>query len=120
MTRLRASWEYLRGTYWALPSAMSVTAVLLSVGMIQLDEAATASLLDRLSWVYPGGPEGARAVLSTIAASMITDDRRALESTTSITSGRSASATVAGVAHRLCIRHRALLAAQGCGRIGTG
>jgi uncharacterized membrane protein len=40
--------------------------------MIQLDEAATASLLDRLSWVYTGGPEGARAVLSTIAASMIT------------------------------------------------
>jgi uncharacterized membrane protein len=72
MTRLRASWEYLRGTYWAVPSAMAVAAVGLSVGMIQLDEAATASLLDRLSWVYTGGPEGARAVLSTIAASMIT------------------------------------------------
>ena len=72
MTRLRASWEYLRGTYWAVPSAMAVTAVGLSVGMIQLDEAATASLLVRLSWVYTGGPEGARAVLSTIAASMIT------------------------------------------------
>jgi len=51
---------------------MAVAAVALSVGMIQLDEAATASLLDRLSWVYTGGPEGARAVLSTIAASMIT------------------------------------------------
>jgi uncharacterized membrane protein len=72
MTRLRASWEYLRGTYWAVPSTMAVAAVGLSVGMIQLDEAATASLLDRLSWVYTGGPEGARAVLSTIAASMIT------------------------------------------------
>ncbi|MEX2662338.1 MAG: DUF2254 domain-containing protein [Vicinamibacterales bacterium] len=72
MTRLRASWEYLRGTYWAVPSAMAVAAVGLSVGMIQLDEAATAGLLDRLSWIYTGGPEGARAVLSTIAASMIT------------------------------------------------
>ena len=72
MNRLRASWEYLRGTYWAVPSAMAVAAVGLSVGMIQLDEAATGSLLDRLSWVYTGGPEGARAVLSTIAASMIT------------------------------------------------
>jgi uncharacterized membrane protein len=51
---------------------MAVAAVGLSVAMIQLDEAATASLLDRLSWVYTGGPEGARAVLSTIAASMIT------------------------------------------------
>lgn len=72
MTRLRASWEYLRGTYWAVPSAMAIAAVALSVGMIQLDEAATARMLDRLSWVYTGGPEGARAVLSTIAASMIT------------------------------------------------
>ena len=50
---------------------MAVAAVGLSVVMIQLDEAATAGLLDRLSWVYTGGPEGARAVLSTIAASMI-------------------------------------------------
>ncbi len=72
MTRLRASWEYLRGTYWAVPSAMSVAAVLLSIGMIQLDQAATPRLLHQLSWVYTGGPEGARAVLSTIAASMIT------------------------------------------------
>ena len=72
MTRLRASWEYLRGTYWAVPSAMSVSAVLLAFGMIQLDQAATSTLLKRLSWVYAGGPEGARAVLSTIAASMIT------------------------------------------------
>ena len=72
MTRLRASWERLRGTYWAVPSAMSVAAVLLSVAMIQLDQAATPGLLNRLSWVYAGGPEGARAVLSTIAASMIT------------------------------------------------
>ena len=72
MTRVRALWDYLRGTYWAVPSAMSVAAVLLSIGMIQLDQAATSKLLDPLSWIYTGGPEGARAVLSTIAASMIT------------------------------------------------
>ena len=36
--RLRAWWEYLRGTYWAVPSAMAMAAVVLSVGMIQLDE----------------------------------------------------------------------------------
>ena len=72
MTRLRASWEYLRGTYWAVPSAMSIAAVLLAFGVVQLDEAATPTLLNRLSWVYEGGPEGARAVLSTIAGSMIT------------------------------------------------
>ena len=72
MTRLRALWEYLRGTYWAVPSAMAVLSTVLSVGMVQLDQAATARLLDRWSWVFTGGPEGARAVLSTVASSMIT------------------------------------------------
>ena len=72
MTRLRAAWEYLRGTYWAVPSVMSLASVLLSIGIIQLDQAVTGSLLNELSWVYTGGAEGARAVLSTIAGSMIT------------------------------------------------
>ena len=72
MTRLRAFWEHMRGTYWAVPSAMAAAAVVFSIVMIDLDEALTAQFLSRLSWVYAGGPEGARAVLSTIAASMIT------------------------------------------------
>jgi uncharacterized membrane protein len=41
--RLRAFWDYLRGTYWAVPSAMAVAAILLSVSTIQLDEAVTAA-----------------------------------------------------------------------------
>jgi uncharacterized membrane protein len=72
MIRLRAVWEYLRGTYWAVPSAMALAALLLAVGVMELDGRLTAALLDRWSWVYTGGPEGARAVLSTIAGSMIT------------------------------------------------
>ena len=72
MTSLRASWEALRATYWAVPSVMVAGALALAAGMVQLDRATGAQLLDRLSWVYTGGPEGARAVLSTIAASMIT------------------------------------------------
>jgi uncharacterized membrane protein len=68
MTRLRALWERVRGTYWAVPSAMAVASVVFSIVMIDVDRALTA----QLSWVYTGGPEGARAVLSTIAASMIT------------------------------------------------
>lgn len=72
VTRLRALWESMRATYWVVPSAMAFAAVGLSFAMIQLDQAAAAQLLDRWSWVYTGGPAGARAVLSTIAASMIT------------------------------------------------
>ena len=51
---------------------MTLTAIALSVAMIRLDEAVTAAALARVSWVYTGGPEGARALMSTIAASMIT------------------------------------------------
>lgn len=72
MTRLRAAWESIRTTYWAVPSVMAVTAIGLSVAMIRVDEVLTPKFIGTLSWVYTGGPEGARAVLSTIAASMIT------------------------------------------------
>ena len=72
MTRLRAWWESVRTTYWAVPSLMAVIAAGLSVAMIRIDEVLTPKFIGTLSWVYTGGPEGARAVLSTIAGSMIT------------------------------------------------
>jgi uncharacterized membrane protein len=72
MMRLRALWDSMRGTYWAVPSSMATAAVLAALIMIDVDRALTADLLNRLTWVYTGGAEGARAVLSTIAASMIT------------------------------------------------
>ena len=72
MTRLRALWERIRGTYWAVPSAMAAVSAVFSIVMVEVDRALTAQFLSELSWVFTGGPEGARAVLSTIAASMIT------------------------------------------------
>lgn len=72
MMRLRALWERMRGTYWVVPSSMAVVSVVLSFVAIDIDETLTARYLSHLSWVYTGGAEGARAVLSTIAASMIT------------------------------------------------
>ena len=70
--RLRTLWESIRATYWAVPSLMALAPVSLSAGLVRLDETVTARWVDAASWVYTGGPEGARAVLSTIAASMIT------------------------------------------------
>ncbi|MEO7192075.1 MAG: DUF2254 domain-containing protein [Vicinamibacterales bacterium] len=72
MTRLRAVWDRMRSTYWVVPSAMAAVAALVALVMIDVDQALTPKFLSRLTWVYTGGPEGARAVLSTIAASMIT------------------------------------------------
>lgn len=72
MTSLRASWESLRATYWAVPSVMVVASLALSIGMVQLDRSTGKEFIDQLSWIYTGGPDGARQVLSTIAGSMMT------------------------------------------------
>jgi uncharacterized membrane protein len=72
MTRLFALWESMRATYWVVPSLMAALAFVLALGMVQLDRVVPATILDQLSWVYTGGPEGARAVLATIAGSMVT------------------------------------------------
>lgn len=46
--------------------------MILSFAAIRLDETVSDELIGSLWWVYTGSPEGARAVLSTIASSMIT------------------------------------------------
>ena len=71
-TRIRYIWEQLRSTYWFIPTAMVVGAVALAVGSVLLDRALQGAGMERLRMIYPGGPEEARAFLSTIAGSMAT------------------------------------------------
>lgn len=71
-TKLLNFWENLRSTYWFLPSLLAVLAIALSVVTIQLDEYLLLQQADGLPWLYTGGPEGARSLLSTVAGSMIT------------------------------------------------
>lgn len=72
LSRLANLWYWLRSSFWFLPSLMVLAAGLLALALLHLDE----SLLTRADaahwWAYRGGPEGARAILSTIASSMIT------------------------------------------------
>lgn len=71
-TFLLYHWEAARTSYWFLPAMLSVAAVLLAQSTLAVDEAVHANSHWVVSWAYSGGPEGARAVLSTIAGSMIT------------------------------------------------
>ena len=64
-------WETLTSGYWFLPTLMSVGAALLALGLLYLDEHHLRSGW-AAGWLYPGGTEGARSVLATIAASVIT------------------------------------------------
>jgi len=72
VTRLVSIWELLRGSFWFLPSLMAVGSMLLSIGAVQLDAAMEADVYGRIEFLYLFGPEGARAILSAVATSMIT------------------------------------------------
>lgn len=71
-TRLAAFWEYLRSSYWFIPSVMCAAAILLVVVLLNLEDTLIEGTPTGLWWLYAGSPSGAREVLSTIAGSMIT------------------------------------------------
>ena len=70
--QLLALWETVRTSFWFVPSLMAAAAVALALVMVQVDRLATDDRIQPGSWIHGGGPEGARAVLSTAAGSMIT------------------------------------------------
>lgn len=77
--QLTAAWQRmsrlpgtLRESFWFLPLLMTVGAALLSSGALALDAQLSVETVEELGWLYTFGPEGARAVLSTVASSMIT------------------------------------------------
>ena len=69
-TRLRHYWIHLRSTFWLVPGGMIVLAGLLAGVALLVDSSASGTELP--SWVYGGGADGAYALLSTVAGSMVT------------------------------------------------
>lgn len=64
-------WEDLRASFWFLPSLMMVGAIALAMAMLNLDRALGAEWISKSGWVEMRGPEGARALLSAVANSMM-------------------------------------------------
>ena len=65
--------ETLRSSFWVVPSLMALSAIGLSYGAIALDSGPIGKkMANSLSWLWSGGAEGARSLLSTVASSMIT------------------------------------------------
>lgn len=62
----------MRASYWFVPTLMSIAAVALSIGMLQIDARLGLTGAREIGWLWAGGPDGARSILSTIASSMIT------------------------------------------------
>lgn len=75
MTRLRSMLSILReqltSSYWFLPALMALGAIALALSMLRLDGEVKQHQIQRLALVYSGGSDGARAVLSAIATSMM-------------------------------------------------
>ena len=65
-------WDYVRSSFWFVPSLMAAGAIALAFAMVMLDEQVARHWLEDAGWAYTGGAQGASAVLQTIAGSMIT------------------------------------------------
>lgn len=65
-------WQSIRYSYWFVPLLMLAGAIALSFLTIKIDEDLTGSRKSWIELLYKGGPSGARAILSTVAGSMIT------------------------------------------------
>jgi uncharacterized membrane protein len=70
--RLATQVDRLRMTFWFVPALMSVGAAVLAFAMLAIDSRLSDESLSGLRWIYGGGPEGARSLLSTVASSAIT------------------------------------------------
>jgi uncharacterized membrane protein len=63
--------ETLRANFWFIPAIMAGGAIILAFGMIAIDQLFQDTSYADNGWIYGGGAEGARALLSTVAGSII-------------------------------------------------
>ena len=69
--RLLAWWDRLRAAYWFIPAAMALGAAVLATVLPLLDQRLGTDWLESATWGHANRPDGARAMLSAIASSMI-------------------------------------------------
>ena len=68
-----ANWWYdLQDSLWLVPAVMAGVAVILALAMVRVDQHLVLNQRSDTEWLFGGGAEGARGVLSAIAATMIT------------------------------------------------
>lgn len=65
-------WDTLQSSYLFLPAVIVTIAIALALTMLTLDRQGYYGPLEKWGWMYSGGTDGARALLSAIAGSVIT------------------------------------------------
>ena len=67
-----SKWEDLRTSFWFIPTVMVLESIMLSFATNQLDKVTPSrNRVATFGWIFTRGPEGSRAVLSTVAGSMM-------------------------------------------------
>lgn len=69
--RLKHYWGDLRASFWFVPGAMLLAGAVLAIVVVTLDQAVSRGVV-LPGWVYAGGADGARTLLSTVAGSIVT------------------------------------------------
>lgn len=64
--------SWLRASFWFLPGMLVCVGMLLAITLVELDEQVASTWVLELPWVFSGGAEGARGLLTAIASSMVT------------------------------------------------
>ena len=72
MDRFRQLWDYLRSSFWFVPSLMVAGSVVLAGALIEMDSAGSDKWLAQWPRLFGAGAESARGMMSTIASSMMT------------------------------------------------
>ena len=72
VSRARHRWDQLSSSYWFVPTVMMVGAGTLALGMVWADLKVVGEPSDTTIWLYTGGAQGARSMLSIVAGSVIT------------------------------------------------
>lgn len=70
--RLLRLWNRLRASYWFVPAALTAASALLALGVVDFERSALGRNLVTATLLRHVGPEGARAILATLAGSMVT------------------------------------------------
>lgn len=70
--RLIKLWVDLQSSYYFIPALMAIGAIILAFITSNIDKNLDFEAIQKLGWFYSNSADGARAILSTIAGSMIT------------------------------------------------
>ncbi|UTV30620.1 DUF2254 domain-containing protein [Photobacterium atrarenae] len=70
--QLQNWWEGVRTSFWFVPGGLVLIAIGAAHSLIVFDQLIELALIRQFSFLYFGGPEGARVILSTLAGSMVT------------------------------------------------